>query len=68
MPFEWLLLRSVIEQQYSFIMPKLSAEESARVIGHLQAGVNPKQVANLFDVHISTVYGLKEKFEDYNTV
>ena len=68
MPFELLLLRFPIDQQYSLMMPKLLAEESARVIGHLQAGVNPKQVANLFDVHISTVYRLKEKFEDYNTV
>ena len=68
MPFELLLLRSLIDQQHSFIMPKSSAEESARVIGHLQAGVNPKQVLNLFDVHISTVYRLKEKFEQDNTV
>ena len=45
-----------------------SAEESAIVIGHLQAGVNPKHVANLFDVHISTVYRLKVKFEQVNTV
>ena len=50
------------------MMPKLSAEESPRVIGHLQAGVNPKQVANLFDVHLFTVYRLKEKFEQDNTV
>ena len=50
------------------MMPKLLAEESARVIGHLQAGVNPKHVANLFDVHISTVYRLKVKFEQVNTV
>ena len=57
--FELLLLRSLIDQQYSFMMPKLSAQESARAIGHLQVGVNPRQVANLFDVHISTVIEIK---------
>ena len=38
------------------------------MIGHLQAGVDTKKVANLFNVHISTVYRLKEKFEQDNTV
>ena len=68
MPFKLLLLRSLIDEQYSFMMPKWSSEKSARVIRHLQVGVNPKHVANLFDVHISTRYILKKSSNKDNTV
>ena len=38
------------------------------MIRHLQVGVNPKHVANLFDVHISTRYILKKSSNKDNTV
>ena len=49
-------------------MPKLSTEDSARLIGHLQAVLTPSEVAKIFGVNKTTVYQLKEKFENDGTL
>ena len=42
-------------------MPRLRAEERNRALGHLEAGVDARQVANIFNVHISTIYRLQHR-------
>jgi len=49
-------------------MPKLSFEDSSRLIGHLQANVPVAEVAKSFNVTLATVYSLKKKFERHGTV
>ena len=49
-------------------MPRLSTEERNRAIGQLEAGVNPRRVAYIFNVHISTIYRLQHHLDATNTV
>lgn len=42
-------------------MPRLSAEERNRALGQLEANVDARQVANAFNVHISTIYRLQHR-------
>ena len=49
-------------------MAKLSLEDSVRLVGHLQAGISPYKVANIFAVDETTVYRIKGKFEEEGTV
>ena len=49
-------------------MPKLSLEDSARLVGHLQAGISPSKVANIIAVNETTVYRIMRNFEEEGTV
>ena len=49
-------------------MPKLSLEQRARIIGQLEAGVSAKEITCIFNVHKTSVYRLKEKFDRDGTV
>ena len=49
-------------------MPKLSLEESARLIGHLEAGQSIQTVCRVFNVNKTTVYRLKKKYEQKSSV
>ena len=39
---------------------KLSDEERARALGHMEAGIHPQDVANQFNVHRSTIIRLRD--------
>ena len=49
-------------------MPKLSVEDSARLIGHLEAGQSITKVCQLFNVNKTTVYRLQKKYEQTRSV
>ena len=42
-------------------MPRLTADQRNRAIGRLQAGDDPRNVANVFGCHISTIYRLEAR-------
>jgi len=44
-------------------MPHLSLEDSARLIGHLEAGQSVSKLCKLFNVNKSTICRLKQKYE-----
>ena len=50
------------------MMPKLSLEESSRLVGHLEAGISPTKVAGIFVVKKTTVYRIKAKFDEDGSV
>ena len=48
-------------------MPVLSREERYRALGHIEAGVHPRRVARTFNVHISTIYRLVDRYATTGT-
>lgn len=49
-------------------MPRLSLEERARAIGHIEAGVHITTVAQMFNISVSSCYRLKGKYEEEGSV
>ncbi|KAK7093744.1 hypothetical protein V1264_007439 [Littorina saxatilis] len=43
-------------------MPRLTPEQRERAVGRLSAGDDPEAVAVAFNVHLSTVYRLQQRF------
>ena len=48
-------------------MPRLTPQERERALGRLQAGQSAREVANLLNCHISTVFRLHGRFQATNT-
>ena len=49
-------------------MPHLSLEERNRLLGHLQAGVSPTEVAKMFGTTRQTVYSISSKYLEEGTL
>ena len=49
-------------------MPRLSLEERNRLLGHLQAGGTPTELAKLFGISRRAVYKIKSKYENHGTL
>ena len=47
---------------------KLSDEERARALGRMEAGIHPRDVANQFNVHRSTIIRLRDRHRATGTV
>ena len=47
---------------------RLSDEDRARAIGTLEAGINPQDVADQFNVHRSTIVRLRQRYQETGTV
>jgi len=56
-----LSIQSEVRYVVLLTMPKLSVEDSARLIGHLEAGQSITKVCQLFNVNKTTVYRLQKK-------
>ena len=62
-------LNSLLLNSHSYhMMPKLSLEESSRLVGQLEAGISPTKVAGIFGVNKTTVYRIKAKFDEDGSV
>ena len=49
-------------------MPRLSVEERNRLLGHLQAGGTPTDLAKMFGTTRKVVYNIKSKYEEHGTL
>ena len=49
-------------------MLRLSLEERNRLLGHLQAGGTPTELAKLFGISRRAVYKIKSKYENHGTL
>ena len=49
-------------------MPRLNADSRQRALGNLEAGMDARQVARAFGVHVSTIYRLTDRFLQNNNV
>ena len=49
-------------------MPHLSLEERNRLLGRLQAGVSPTEVAKMFGTTRQTVYSISSKYLEEGTL
>ena len=49
-------------------MPRLNADSRQRALGNLEAGMDARQVARAFGVHVSTIYSLTDRFLQNNNV
>ena len=58
-----LSIQSEVRYVVLLTMPKLSVEDSARLIRHLEAGQSITKVCQLFNVNKTTVYRLQKKYE-----
>ena len=47
---------------------RLSDEDRARAIGTLEAGINPQDVADQFNVHRTTIVRLRQRYQETGTV
>ena len=50
------------------MMPRLNADSRQRALGNLEAGMDARQVARAFGVHVSTIYRLTDRFLQNNNV
>ena len=48
-------------------MPRLTSQQREQAIGRLQAGESISNVANVFNVHITTIYRLQDRFVTTNS-
>ena len=49
-------------------MPRLNTDSRQRALGNLEAGMDARQVAHAFGVHVSTIYCLTDRFLQNNNV
>ena len=49
-------------------MPRLNADSRQRDLGNLEAGMDARQVARAFGVHVSTIYWITDRFLQNNNV
>ena len=47
---------------------KISDEERAQTLGHIEAGIHPQDVANQFNLHRSTIIQLRDRHRAIGTV